>query len=306
MRKQYTLQAPLYAKRNALIASILHFWRLVVEQAPPEIDTYIQPSDSEVLNACLTNITVERFEIAAAPAAGAAGALHANGNGNGTSEKAPGDPRSLLIRFEFAPNEYFTNDVLEKRFWYRRGKDGWTGLVSEPVRIAWKEGKDMTEGLGDLACDAWEAEKNLRAEGKGDEEVRNLPVWRELLERVAASTPGSLSFFAWWGFRGRLVSKEESELAVQAERERRQGITIGDGRALASDGNKGYGEEDDDEDIEEDGDEDAYAHEIFPLGDELAISIAEDLYPAAIKYFSSSYPFLFLLHLCLLSFPTSV
>ncbi len=294
MRKQYGLQGPIYAKRNALIARIPYFWRLVFEQAPPEIDTYVQPSDSEVLNACLTNITVERFEIAPAPAAGAA--LQANGAGNGSgdgiAEKARGDPRSLLIRFEFAANEYFFDDVLEKRFWYRRGKDGWTGLVSEPVRVAWKEGKDLMEGLGDLACDAWEEERNLRAEGKGDEAVRSAPVWKELLERVEASTPGSLSFFAWWGYRGRLVSAEESEQAVKAEREKRKGITVGEEctRAGNAGGDKEYGEEDD-EDIEEEENEDVYAHEIFPLGDELAISIAEDLYPGAIKYFGSSHPF---------------
>lgn len=49
--------------------------------------------------------------------------------------------------------------MLEKRFWYRRSKEGWSGLVSEPVRIHWRRGKDLTGGLGELVWRMWEAEQ---------------------------------------------------------------------------------------------------------------------------------------------------
>ena len=258
-----------------------------------------------MLNTALRDIFVERFEVVAAPAVGVdfananADGGRSGGMGMGTGGGG-GDPRSLLIRFEFGPNEWFEDDVLEKRFWYRRGRNGWAGLVSEPVRIAWKEGMDMTEGLGDAAVRLWEAEKRvLRTEpkadvmGKGegkDTGRESLREYKELVEKLRSSTPGSLSFFAWFAFRGRDVSAEESELATREERERREKHkNNGTTSRVPMEHITEEEEEELDLDLDdEDEDDAADEYEVFPLGDELAISIAEDLYPGAIKYFSSS------------------
>jgi len=285
VRKQTLLLSPLYAKRQLLISRIPHFWALVLEQAPQDIDAYIQPSDSQVLSTALKNITVERFEVAGGHASGPAAVGKATANGNGVGASAvDGDPRSVLIRFEFAPNEWFEDDVLEKRFWYRRARDGWAGLVSEPVGIKWKVGKDLTEGLGDAAGRLWEAEKRVQlgAEGKGKEGRKALKEYKELLGKLESSTPGAQSFFAWFAFRGRDVGVEESAVAKREEKERRASAKEGND----VDGKKGDTGAEEEEDLEEDENENEY--EVFPLGDELAISIAEDLWPGAIKYFSMS------------------
>ena len=51
---------------------------------------------------------------------------------------------------EFKENEYFNNTRLEKKFWFRRDRTGFSGLVSEPVRIEWKsKEKDLAKKLGD-------------------------------------------------------------------------------------------------------------------------------------------------------------
>lgn len=293
MRKQTVLLRPLYAKRQLLIARIPHFWALVLEQAPLDIDSYIQPSDSQVLGAALTNVAVERFEVAGGPASRPAGAAAAKPSANGNAvapSAADGDPRSLLIRLEFAPNEWFEDDVLEKRFWYRRGRDGWAGLVSEPVGIRWKVGRDLTEGLGVAAVRLWEAERRVRGlgaegegKGMGKEGRKALKEYKELLKKLESSTPGAQSFFAWFAFRGRDVGVEESAVAKREEKERR--ARAKEGKDL--DGKKGEIGAEEDEDLEEE-DDNENEYEVFPLGDELAISIAEDLWPGAIKYFSMS------------------
>ncbi|KAI9871306.1 MAG: hypothetical protein M1830_003056, partial [Pleopsidium flavum] len=90
IRKQNTLTTSIYAKRAALISRIPNFWPLVLEQAPPDIDTYIQPSDSELLGS-LKDLHVERFEITPGPAVGAHGPTSLSTNG--TDGKGGGDPR---------------------------------------------------------------------------------------------------------------------------------------------------------------------------------------------------------------------
>ncbi|CRK43493.1 hypothetical protein BN1723_019208, partial [Verticillium longisporum] len=86
IRKQYELTRPLYEKRQAIISKIPNFWPLVLEQAPPDIDEYIQPQDSALLLAALKNVSVSRFDIE-----------------NG----AQGDPRSVSIKLEFGDNDFF-------------------------------------------------------------------------------------------------------------------------------------------------------------------------------------------------------
>jgi len=209
-----------------------------------------------------------------------------DGNGVEPSATAEGDPRSVLIRFEFAPNAWFEDAVLEKRFWYRRARDGWAGLVSEPVGIRWKAGRDLTRGLGGAAGRLWEAERKILeggGGGKGQEGRKALREYKELLEKLESSAPGAQSFFAWFAFRGRGVGAEESVVAKRVEGERRARAGGKEGKGVDGGGKVGGGGAAE-EDLEEEEEDEC---EVFPLGDELAISIAEDLWPGAIKYFST-------------------
>lgn len=260
MRRQYVLSAPLYAKREAAIAKIPGFWPLVFEQAPPDIDQYIQPSDSEIFAKCLTGLSVTRPEIALGPEK-----LNAS-----SSDAETGHPRSLQIRFEFSDNEWFTNSVLEKTFWYRRSGDGSAGLISEPVRVHWKKGKDPTQGLMDGAIKLWEARKKAG----GDMNRKDLREYSSLAKIMENWSCHNTSFFTWFAFAsgGRWISAEESAEAANKERERRKRFTDG----ISEDD---HGEPERDEESEE--------HvEVCEDGDELATTIAEDLWPGAIKYFS--------------------
>lgn len=282
VRQQTKLQAPLFARRAELISRIPHFWALVLEQAPPEIDQFIQPSDSQVLASHLVSIDVQRFEIAPAAAPGA----------------DEGNPRSVLIRFQFSPNDWFEDEVLEKQFWFRHSLTGWSGLVSEPVRIRWKGGKDLTEGLTEAAFVAWEAEQRA-SNGSSSLSVgqksssKRLPEQEALCKMMETSTEGSLSFFTWFGYRGRHVTAEESAQAVAAEKKKRETYKAGD----ANDGQeeKATREEkpDGDEDNDDDDDDAQMAMEVFPAGEDLAIAVSEDLFPAAVKYFSELISLLF-------------
>jgi hypothetical protein len=241
VRQQHKMTTELYPKRDKVIAQIPNFWALVFEQAPPEIDEYIQPEDANVIVSSLLNISVERFEL------------------------PDGHPRSFSIKFDFSDNEFFEDKTIEKKFWWRTAKDGWSGLVSEPVEIKWKEGKDLTDGLLTLASKVFQDDQA----GKADEQTENK---KALLEKLEGSNLDSASFFNLFGFRGRHISAEESKEATKAEDEKRQARKEGK-----------HVDEDDDEDEDEDDGE--YEFEIFPNGDELAVAIAEDLWPEAIRYF---------------------
>lgn len=249
------VKRPLYEKRHKIVSQIPNFWPLVFEQAPPDIDEFIQPSDSSLLLSSLTSLSVTRFEI---------------------EDGKKGDPRSLCFRFEFSDNDHFEDKVIEKKFWQRHSKSGWTGLVSEPVEIHWKKGKDLTGGLLGTVKKVWDAQQ---ARGKGgDAKIQELSADEKSLKKKIENTGlGGLSFFAWFGYVGRSVSAEESQEALnkaQKERMARQ-----EGKQQNSDGEDDNEEEEDDEDDENE-------LEIFPEGDSLAIHISEDLWPNAIKYFS--------------------
>lgn len=219
----------------------------MLEQSPPELDEYIQPTDSAVLLSSLTKLSVERFEL-----------------------PSGGEPRSLAIRFEFAENEYFSDSVLEKKFWWRHHRDGWAGLVSEPVKINWKsKDKDLTGGMLDLVIQVAAEEK---AAGKKTSEADS-DAKKALREAMDNTGLGGVSFFAWFGFRGRDVSEEESKEAYKLELEKRKKRKAGE-----------EVDEEDEEDDEADDDLD-YEWEVFPIADDIAVAIAEDVWPGAIKYF---------------------
>lgn len=253
IRQQIALTQPLYSRRSKTISQIPNFWPLVLEQAPPDIDQYIQPSDSALLLSSLTNLSVSHFE----------------------SALPNGDPRSVSIRFEFSANEYFDNTVLEKKFWYRRSRDGWTGLVSEPVPIKWKKDRDLTGGLLNMVVKAWNVEKRTKRRDK-----TLSPEQKALKKKIDNTGMGGLSFFAWFGFIGRNVSAEESLEATVLEREKRKARQNSKNTSPPESDN---GSVDGDED-----DEIGMSLEIFPDGDDLAIAFTEDLWPGAIKYFTQA------------------
>lgn len=282
MRQNYILTQPIYAERAKLVQKIPHFWAIVAEEAPEEIDRRIQPCDTAALN-FLQEIEVTRFEI---------------------SPNAPetGEPRSVKIVFHFRENPWFEDQVLEKRFWYRKGKDGWTGLVSDPVRIHWKEGKDITDGLLDEAVNLFEVATNLKeiegqiASQSGTDQAMQQQLdevstlHRSLVDKLANNLKiipqDAVSFFAWFGYRGREISAEESVEATRKETRKRKHLENGK-EIVAEDG--------DENDVEsivskaialDEGGENEIDHEIFPAGEEVAVAISEDLYPGAIKYFS--------------------
>lgn len=209
----------------------------------------------------LKNITVSHFEVE-----------------NG----AKGDPRSVAIKFEFDENEYFENTVLEKKFWYRQSKDEWSGLVSEPVPIKWKEGKDLTDGILDLVMKVWEQDKKLSREDSAKPKlIENFtPDEKALKDKIAETGLGGLSFFTWFGYRGPRVSVEESQAALEKEQKE---------RSLRAEGKAEPKDDKDDEDDEDEDEDESLALEIFPDGEELAVAITEDLWPNAIKYFSKCF-----------------
>jgi hypothetical protein len=247
VRKSEELHAPLYKKRAEVIAKIPYFWTLVLEQAPQEVDNYILPSDSQIFAECLQTLEVSRFEL----------------------NDPKGSPRSFSIKFGFSDNEYFTDKVLEKKFWFRKSLDGWQGLVSEPVKINWKKGKDVTDGLTDAAYKLYETKKT-----KGATKETDLPEYKSLAAKLEESEEPVPSFFAWFGFVSsyKWVSAEESEQASKKEAER-----------LAK---QKRGEKVEEEEPEGEEEQDYQETEVFPTGDQLATIIAEDLWPSAIKYYS--------------------
>ncbi|KAL1896506.1 hypothetical protein Sste5346_004540 [Sporothrix stenoceras] len=271
LTQQATRERALYERRSEIVRRIAGFWPLVFEQAPPEIDQCIQPTDGALLLSALEDFEVTRFEVADG-----------------------GDPRSVALRFTFAENDIFEDRVIEKRFWYRREpvkepkegekkKDGssesWSGLVSEPVAIKWKKGKDLTDGLLDLAVQVYKEGPSSSSDDKSSKAKD------ELNAALSKTAVGGLSFFAWFGYVGRRISAEESKAAVAQERKER--AERAEKRAK---GEKVGDEDEEDEDDKEDEDEDdeddeEYEFEIFPDGDTVALALSEDVWPNAIKYF---------------------
>ncbi|PGH04322.1 hypothetical protein AJ80_08545 [Polytolypa hystricis UAMH7299] len=294
LRHAIPVMRPLYTRRNELIASKLQnvdFWPRVLANGPAEVDNYILPSDAEILGRCLRNITIDRFEV---------------------NEQGEGEPRTIRFNFEFDTSEenvWFENEKIVKELSWRKivsksvsGKRRvWEGLVSDPVRIKWKAGMDPTKGLLDAACDLADAEKAaLKKSGKakltGQERIA-LPEFEKLVSKVAemeaerenedrdddenedGTSPAGLSFFAWFGYRGRDITAEESLAATKDDNEHWEKYAKGEVPDEESDD-----EEEDDED--DDALEDA---EIFPDGEELTIAFGEDVWPNALKYYVQSY-----------------
>ncbi|KAF2841187.1 hypothetical protein M501DRAFT_1000351 [Patellaria atrata CBS 101060] len=246
LKQQYKLSKPLYEKRQALVSQIPHFWSSVLEMAPQEIDQFIQPSDSNLFANALKSISIDRFEI----------------------DDPNGSPRSFAMTFEFEPNEHFEDRVLEKKFWFRRAEENWTGLISEPVKINWKDGGDLTNGITDAAVAYWEVRKQKGDAAKDSKEAEKLS---DLLEECNAE---SVSFFTLFSFVSsrKYITAEESAEANAAEAERRAKRAKGEKAEDPADKIENYDQ----------------GLEVHPSGEELATVIAEDLWPSAIRYFTSA------------------
>lgn len=298
VRKSVPLLAPIFKKREEIISlpSVQpDFWARVFSCAPADIDAYILPTDAEILGQSLKNLTVERFEV------------DAQGNG---------EPRSLRFTFEFDPeeNSVFDNAKLVKEFYWRKqvvktasGKRSvWEGLVADPVRINWKSADlDPTKGLLNAACDLFDAEQKKKGGKRTD-----LPEYEALVKKIEAveaealaaaedkedmdedadededeeESPAGLSFFTFFGYRGRDITAEQNKEAVKEDEER--WVKISKGEEVED-------ENDEDEDDDEDFDalvDDLEEAEIFPDGEELAIALADELWTDALKYYGMSHP----------------
>lgn len=260
VRQSYLASKSIYDQRAAIVEKIPGFWPAVFEESPADIETYIQARDIPVLQH-LVSLELSRFELDENP--------------------QKGNPRCIQFAFRFSVNEYFSDETLVKKFWHRRAKDGWSGLVSEPVAIQWKEGKDVTNGQLDSAVKmhrrGHEVKTDLDTGGKKDKSISKAPSFDE-----------DASLFMWFGYHGRNVSAQESAKAVQDEKDNEEilsGNLVMD--RTAENGGKSI--------IERvlapsENEEDLLFDEVFPAGEELAIAISEDLYPGALKYYGNYLP----------------
>ncbi|KAI4257758.1 MAG: hypothetical protein LQ352_001533 [Teloschistes flavicans] len=247
LRRTYTVTRPKFLERAIAIGAIPDFWATVIDEAPAEIDQRIQPRDVPALN-CLIGIDVERFEVL---------------------DAERGEPRSIKLTFCFKTNQWFHDETIEKKLFWRMSKNGWSGLVSEPVRIRWKE-RDLTDGLLDMAVNLWEKEtdfKQKQVNGQARASIEATNEFIGLVEKVQQTPQDAISIFALFGFRGHQISAKESAEAM----ERKQRMV---------DGTEEW-EELDDETLP------LPDTEIFPHGEEVAVAFSEDLYPGATQYFTA-------------------
>lgn len=269
--KQYLMTRDVLAHRQNTIAKIPQFWAHVFDNASSELDTAITATDLQLL-AHLQGLEVSRPEIPA----------QASPSDFGLDKF--GEPRSILIRFHFSENKWLSDTLLEKTFWYRYGKDGSSGLVSDPVRINWKGADvDLTGGLTDASYAFWAAQKQAPTQQLDgvvhgdsrkarDAAAKEMPEYKNLANMLEFQHDGAISFFNFFSYRGRWTSAAES-VEARAEHNAKRQV------ALAGTAEDTDDDEDDDEDFAE---EDI---ETFPAGHEVACNIAEDIWPSAIDYF---------------------
>ena len=187
-----------------------------------------------------------------------------------TSE-TQGDPRSLRFEFTFADNEHFGACTLVKEFVWKASEtgDGPGSLVSKAVPIQWKGKKgDLSKGMLDMAVELEKAEEAMKLKNGGNEIelVEREGLWqyeklREAIEKSEEAEDDEPTWLNWFGFRGR-VEKRSEEKETKAE--------------------NGEDEEEDWDGF----DPGLLDVEIFPSGEDVAISLAEDLFPDAMDFFS--------------------
>ncbi|KAL8691035.1 MAG: hypothetical protein Q9218_003657 [Villophora microphyllina] len=245
LRRTYTASRPKFLERAIAIEAIPDFWATVVDEAPAEIDQRIQPRDVPALKS-LIGVDVERFEVL---------------------DAEHGEPRSVKLTFAFKANQWFHDEKIEKRFFWRMNKHGWSGLVSEPVKIHWKE-RDLTDSLLDMAVNLWQTEKELKpVNGQPWGSIEATDEFKDVVAKVQRTPQDAISIFGLFGFRGHLVSAEESAEALKRKQRMVDGI-------------------DEWEELDEETPP-LPDTEIYPHGEEVAIAFSEDLYPGATQYFTA-------------------
>jgi CCR4-NOT transcriptional regulation complex NOT5 subunit len=133
----------------------------------------------------------------------------------------------------------------------------------------------LTHGLTDAAVKLWDAKaKKGAAATNGKSKAKPLPEHTELAKKLERHDPTSAGFFTLFGFisERRYVSAEESAKANAAEKVRRS-------KQKAGEETEAPPEEEDFEDAEV---------EICPYGADLALALLEDVWPNAIKYFTTA------------------
>ena len=248
-RKEHSLKG-LYARRSALLRQVPDFWPQVFLNGPEEIQSLYSSIDLPVLTS-IKDFSVERYQV--------------------TSE-SEGEPRSLRFTFTFDANEHFDAQTLVKDFEYKPSDDGPGNLVSKPVSIKWKSKKtDLTKGCLDCAVELEAAEGSMKLKKGGQEIdlVEREGLWqyeklREKLQKMEETDKDDPSILNWFGFRGAV--DDSVKLAENG-----------------ANGDKVAGEESEDEDIDR-----VLDVEIFPAGEEVAICLAEDLFPNVMDYFMRS------------------
>lgn len=268
--KQWLLTQPAFAARKQTIAKIPGFWAVVLDHAVSELEAAVTPRDMTIFQEALTDIEVERPEIPASAKPTDIGVA------------AFGEPRTVTIKFHFKPNAYFHDSVLAKTFYYRHGTDDSAGLVSEPVKVNWKSAdKDVTEGLNDAAYALWQAQvtnpgQKLNEALTGDARkardaaAKELPEYKTLARLIEEKELGATSFFNFFSYRGRWTSAAEDAQAKAERAAKRAAGTLHD-------------PVDEDDDEEEDFPEEDV--ETFPPGHDVAVTLADDVFPSAIDYF---------------------
>ncbi|KAI1176565.1 hypothetical protein F4777DRAFT_263629 [Nemania sp. FL0916] len=271
--KQYLMSRAIFEARQRTIAKIPSFWAVTFDNAAAELEAAVTPADLEVFSAALTAVEVTRPEIPASASPSDVGL-----------DKF-GEPRSLCFTFRFSENEWFSDPVLTKTFYFRYGADGSAGLVSEPVKVHWKSSdKDLTKGLGDAALEFWRAQKadpSQQLDGvlanaarhARDAAAKKMPAYKALAARLEDNAEGIVSFFNFFSYRGRWISAAEHVEAKAKLLAKRQAAISG----------SEMDEDEDDDDEDEDFTEEAV--ETFPAGHEVAVTLAEDIFPNAIDYF---------------------
>lgn len=153
-----------------------------------------------------------------------------------------------------------------KDFEYKAFGGGPGGYVSKPVNFKWTKRAQKTKinTLLDLAEQLYQAEEALVQNG-GIEQKEREGLWqyeklREELEKEAEGD--GRSFLDWFGYRGAVNTKTNSQPA--------------NGNTQEDVGDESESEDEDDAILDV---------EIFDSGDDVAIAIAEDLWPNVMDYF---------------------
>lgn len=193
-----------------------------------------------------------------------------------------------------------------KDFEFVTFEDEETGaLVSKPVTFKWtKKGKKLiqakTNGLLDLASDLYKAEEAAKINLKGQDgkkageigmvDREGLWQYEKLREKLEEVEDDDADFdgcwLDWFGYRGPVaMDKTESPSKKKNTETKSKKEKNGNGVKSADEDEDDF-EDFDDEDENEDDGVGLLDVEIFPKGEEVAISLAEDLWANAMDYFS--------------------